>query len=405
MKNLSKQSQSNVKQNNIKLVLETIIKNEPLSRADIVHITRISKPTISNLIEELLNKGLISEIGVGKSKGGRKPILLKFNSTNKYFLAFKMGRVGFRIAISDLKGNIINKLNGEFKVDISFQDRLLTLKNNILKILKVSKVSLNSLLKVVCIAPGVYVEMGKELKWVPYNSKNEHYDIKEFFRKLFNKDININHSTKMSLLGEKIVGKAKGFKNVIYIDFAYGLGCSIMVNGDLYFGSQKSAGEIGYFYSGLEEFNESKIIPSEFGNLEMQISGKALQKKGVEAAKKNKNTIILELADSNLDKISAKTIFKAALFNDQTAYKILKESFRYFNMAICNLINLLAPEVVIFGGGFSNAGDFLLTFIQDEIKDKVLILPKLEVSNLKNDASIIGSLHYLIDHTDFLTEL
>ena len=106
---LEKKSQSDIKTNNLNLVLKTIIKNEPLSRADIVRITKISKPTVSNLIDELLKRNLISEVGIGVSSGGRKPILLKFNNTKNFFLAFEMGRGGYRIAISDLKGKILHK--------------------------------------------------------------------------------------------------------------------------------------------------------------------------------------------------------------------------------------------------------------------------------------------------------
>ena len=90
---------------------------------------------------------------------------------------------------------------------------------------------------------------------------------------------------------------------------------------------------------------------------------------------------------------------------DSAADSILKESFGYYNMALCNVINMLTPEVVILGGGFSNAGDFLLKLIERDIADKVLMMPKLLISELKNSASIIGGVHYLIQRTDFLSEL
>ena len=64
-----KQSQRDVKKNNLNLILNTIIKHEPLSRADIVRITKISKPTISNLVDYLLQREIINEIGIGESKG------------------------------------------------------------------------------------------------------------------------------------------------------------------------------------------------------------------------------------------------------------------------------------------------------------------------------------------------
>lgn len=405
MEQLTKQSQITVKLNNLRLVLNTIIRNEPLSRADIVRLTHISKPTVSSLIEELLRRKLISEIGQGSSKGGRKPILLRFNSRMKYFLAFDMGRAGYRYALADLKGNILKKDSGEFEIRRSFRERLEVLKEEIFQLLDFTGISPQLLLKIICIAPGVYVEMGKALKWIPSLQKNENNDMKDFFSRTFHNEIISDHSTKLSLLGEKIAGKARGYKNVIYIDLSYGLGCSIMINGHIYFGPNNSAGEMGYFYSNFEEFESSRIMPYELGALENHISGCALQKKGLEAARRDRGTKLYELVNGDIDSITAKTVFDAALLNDPAAQSILKESFHYFNLALCNIINMLTPELVIFGGGFSKAGNFLLSFIEDEIKDKVLIMPKLEISELKNEASIIGGIQHLIDHSDFLVEL
>jgi len=65
----------------------------------------------------------------------------------------------------------------------------------------------------------------------------------------------------------------------------------------------------------------------------------------------------------------------------------------------------LAPELVILGGGFSRAGEVLIGLVSQEIRDRVLVMPRLEVSELKNKASLIGGVQYLIDHTDLLEEL
>jgi glucokinase len=165
----------------------------------------------------------------------------------------------------------------------------------------------------------------------------------------------IEHSTKLSLLGEQVAGKARNHRDVLYIDFAYGLGSAIMINGTVHSGPNKSAGEIGYFYSSSEEFKNNAIVPFEFGELEKKISGKALQEKGREAVMKHRNTKIAEIAGGDVRKITSKTVFQAAMQQDPVAYSILSESFTYFNMALCNMINMLNPELVIFGGGFSFA--------------------------------------------------
>jgi len=402
---LTKQSQASVKTNNLRLILGTIIRHDPLSRADLVRHTNISKPTVSSLTDELLKRSIISEMGVGQSKGGRKPILIHFNRMARYFLAFEMGRASYRIALADLKGTILQKIGGEFPGEATFGERLELLHTCIGNILDSEGTVPEKILKMICIAPGVYVGEGNELRWYPGNEKNVPEDITRYFQKLFNCDIKIEHSTKLSLLGEKVAGKAKNHKNVLYIDFAYGLGSAIMINGTVYSGPNKSAGEIGYFYSNPDEFKNGSIVPYEFGALEKKISGKALQARGREAVIKHSHTKISEIAGGNIRNITSKTVFQAAMQKDPVAYTILSDSFTYFNMALSNMINMINPELVIFGGGFSNAGSFLLEFIENEIKNKVLIMPLLEVSDLRNDSCILGAVQFLINNTDYLTEL
>jgi predicted NBD/HSP70 family sugar kinase len=402
---LTKQSQVSVKENNLRLVLDTIINHEPLSRADIVRHTQISKPAISSLIDNLLTRGIISEIGEGQSSGGRKPILLRFNSHLRYFLAFEMGRTGFRVAISDLKGKFVGQREGVFRQSRSTADRLALLKENIVELMKDIRIAELLLLRIICIAPGIYVEKGKALRWTPNYQEGPGQDLSGFLNTMFGREVMVNHSTKLSLLGEKIAGKAKGYDNVLYVDFAYGLGCAIMIDGKIYFGRKSSAGEIGYFYSSLEEFAMSPVKPYELGCLEKRISGKAVQDKAAEALRAGGAAKIAELVDGDPASISGKTVFDACRLGDAEASAILREAFAYFNLALSNIINLLAPELVILGGGFSRAGEVLLDLVAQEIRDRVLVMPRLEVSELKNEASLIGGVRYLIDHTDLLAEL
>jgi N-acetylglucosamine repressor len=405
MNDLTKQSQSSIRDNNLRLILDTIIRDEPLSRADIVRATRMSKPTVSSLTDELIGRGIVSEAGIGPSHGGRKPVILRFNSRMKHLIAFEMGRVGYRVAVADLKGGILKKMDGEYRPLMGLNERLETTKDLILDALQELDIGLREVLKIICIAPGVYVERGEELKWYPVTDRGSMPDIRGYFQEHFHHDVIFDHSTKLSLLGENIEGKARGYRNVLYIDFAYGLGCSFMINGRVYFGSNNSAGEIGYFYSSPEEFRCRSITPYELGALEQHLSGYALRRKGMEAAERHPESLISNLAGNDESRVTAKSVFDAALQNDQVATSILRDSFGYFNMALCNVINLLTPELVILGGGFSNAGKQLLSLIQDEIRDRVLVMPELKISDLKNDASIIGGVQYLIQCTDLLDEL
>ncbi len=401
---LEKQSQSNVKSNNLQLILKTLIAHKTLSRADLVRLTQISKPTVSNLIEDLISQNLVKEIGHGQSKTGRKPILIEFNSTLKYFIVFTIGREDFRVAISDLAGNILKSHTGIFKHLQTHHERLALLHKQMQELLDKIKITSDDLLKIHGAAPGVYVEQGKPLKWSDHGFPEEQ-DMQSFLEQAFDTPVILNHSSKISLFGEKIAGKAQDVRHAVYVDLGYGLGGAFMFNGQVYFGANNSAGEIGYVYSELKDFNSYELKPYGWGSLETIISGRAIRKKGIKITDKQKNTKILELANKDKMRITAKTVFDAAEQGDPEAYYVLKDAFKYFNMWLCNIINMMNPERIIIGGGVSNAGEYLLTFVENEIRDKVLIMPDLSVSDLKDKAAVIGAIAFLIEDTDFLTEL
>lgn len=401
---LAKQSQSNVKLNNLHLILNTIIQHEPLSRADLVRLTHISKPTVSNLVDELITRDLVLEIGEGRSRTGRKPILLKFNSTRKYLLGFNTGRNDYHVALANLKGDILQEQNGEFHQSQTYHDRLVLLQTCMHDLLNKAGISSADLLKIHGVAPGVYVEKGKALKWSGIEIP-EDQEMQAFLEQAFRTPVLLNHSSKLALFGEKIAGKACEASQAVYIDLGNGLGAAFMFNGVVYFGAHDCAGEIGYMYSDPKEFDAYSLVPYERGALETLISGGALRQKGIALATKQPDAKILELAGGDVGKITAKVIFTAAKEGDPQAYFILKESFRYFNMALCNIINMLNPELIILGGGISKSGDFLLDFIAGEIQEKVLLMPEFVISDLQNEATVIGAIAYLIEHTDFLTEL
>jgi len=284
---LEKQSQSNVKLNNLRLILKMLIQHDTLSRADLVRLTYISKPTVSNLIEELINLNLVREVGAGVSKTGRKPILLKFNSTLKYFLVFTIGREEYHVAVADLKGQICESYIGEFSISQSYHDRLSLLKVSMQNLLDRLHISHDKLLKIHGAAPGVFIEKDQALSWSGHEIPKDQ-DTQTYLENIFQTPVILNHSSKIALYGEKIAGMARDANHAVYIDIGYGLGCSFMFNNQVYFGANNSAGEIGYVYSDLKEFENYKLAPYGWGALETIISGKAFQQKGRDLAIKHR---------------------------------------------------------------------------------------------------------------------
>jgi len=98
----------NTRRVNRQRLLDAIRRHGPISRADLAKRTALSPPTVSGLVEELVTDvGLLREVGIGASSGGRPPVLLEFNAEYGYLVGVDLGSRMLRVALTDLQGTVI----------------------------------------------------------------------------------------------------------------------------------------------------------------------------------------------------------------------------------------------------------------------------------------------------------
>ena len=98
----------NTRRVNRQRLLEAVRRSGPISRADLAKATRLSPPTVSALVEDLLHEvGLMHEVGMGTSRGGRPPVLLQFNGEFGYLVGVDVGSRTLRVALADLQGKVL----------------------------------------------------------------------------------------------------------------------------------------------------------------------------------------------------------------------------------------------------------------------------------------------------------
>src|SRR5688572_15764196 len=112
-----------IKNINQGLVLKVIENNGPISRAAIGKIIGLTPPTISAIVRDLINRGIVSEIGKGDSSGGKKPILIQINSESAYIIAVDLGSEnGIRVALMDLSCDIVKEKSYHEKDPFTIQN-------------------------------------------------------------------------------------------------------------------------------------------------------------------------------------------------------------------------------------------------------------------------------------------
>lgn len=190
-------------------------------------------------------------------------------------------------------------------------------------------------------------------------------------------------------LGEWIFGAGRGADTVVCLAIGTGIGGGVVVNGQLHLGIGGTAGEFGHH---IVEVDGLPCGCGGKGCLELYASGPAIAARGVKEVMHGHTTRIGELVNHDLNRIKAEIIVQAAMEGDQIAKGILQRAGMYLGIAVGNILGVISPQRVIFGGGVSRAGDLLLTPIVQTVNERVHVIPVRKVEFVLAELGINGGL-------------
>ena len=231
-------NQEMIRDNNRRLVLEYIVNNPPVSRADLAKQLKLTKATISAIVQELIQQNLIQEIGSAKTSLGRKPILLEFNQEYGLAMAIDVRPRQILTLISDLKGENCHVKEYPFHSE----DPLFSLLSSIIE--ENQRFFEHAEKKIIGIAIGIYgVVQHNQIIFTPYYPLPSE-DLGSLLEEKFRIPIIVENEANLSVLGESAFHY--GYENMIHINVHDGIGMGILINGKLYKGKDGYAGEFGH---------------------------------------------------------------------------------------------------------------------------------------------------------------
>ena len=188
----------------------------------------------------------------------------------------------------------------------------------------------------------------------------------------------ITNDANAAAIGEMIFGAAKGMKNFIVITLGTGLGSGIVVNGELVYGADGFAGEIGHT---IFDMNGRECGCGRRGCLETYASANGIRRTVFELI--GNTNIPSRLREISFSQLSAKDIADAAMRGDKLALKAFDYTAKVLGLKLADAVAHLSPEAIILFGGLANAGDliFLPTkqymeeFMLNIFKNKVKLIP------------------------------
>ena len=383
-----KQSVRDIRRTNRKTIVTKLYFEGPLSRADLGEQTDLSPATVTSVMAELLDEGIVQETGqIEASEGGRPRTLLEINSSYGYFAGVDLGETHVQIELFDLTFDNL----GTMKRTISQgenrpEDYASWIVSGINDLLHQANIQSNQMVGVGVGVPGIVEQNGGVSIFSP-NWAWENVHFKELLTRDLPFMICLDNGAKAMALAESRFGDGRGVKDLVVLLIGTGVGAGIITEGSLYRGVTNSAGEWGHTKIVL---NGRSCRCGNNGCLEAYVGAPGI----IESLKEitPDNSIIVQ--EDQMASIS--NLVSAARAGDKVSQEVLQNTANYLGGGIANLVNLLNPEKVLLGGWAGlQIGEYLLPEIIACVKQNSLPQPisatEINLCQLGQDAICMGA--------------
>jgi len=369
----------------------------PVSRTKLADYISISIPAISNHVTELLEAGIIKEVGSKQSNGGRKAVLLDMNKEYGYTICIDFGQDIFRIAAININNEILEKRILPSKELGDKNTGLIKIQSMIEEINQ--KISIHATLLGIGIGiSGIINYQNNKLVIMPNLKEWENVDLVATFHDLFKVPVFIDDSARMMALWESVLPGNGRYQDLVFVSVGAGIGTGIIVSGKLLRGVNGGAGELGHII--VEEGG----LPCGCGNrgcLEQYASVTSMVNRAKNAIKDGVMSSILTYANNDINQIDSFCLEKALKDQDKLAYTIIIEAGNYLGIGLSKIVNLLNPEYIILGGGGMNISsiifDELIRSANLRAMSTSMKHTKILVSS-KEESGLLGTSIHVLDN-------
>ncbi|MFT8351603.1 ROK family protein [Clostridium saccharoperbutylacetonicum] len=335
---------SKIKETNRKKIITLLLEKNEITKLDISRILDISITTVSTNITELKNEGIVEDVRHLESTGGRKAIAVKLSENCKFSLGIALTPNNIKIALVNLKKEIIEKLKIRHKNN-RIENLIEIINENIALLMEKHNLDSEKILGIGISLPGT-VDFENGIIKYSYLLGIKDFNLKEKFEYL-NVPIYLDNEANLSAYYE-FLNRKNILKNLLYVSITDGLGLGIIIDGKIYRGDNDSSGE--------------------FGHIKVALNGKKCKcgARGCLEAYTSMNSLVDGYNEVSLEAISDVEEFEELyLKGEEATKKVLDKYLKILGMGISNLIMLLDPNTVIIGGDINNL-----------LNDKIDILKK-----------------------------
>lgn len=360
---------------NEQLLLERIRLSGPCSRADLARVSSLSKPTVSLALANLERAGLVQEAGQRTGVPGRSALLYEIRPESGFVLGLDIGHQFMRGALADMSGEVRARSSCK-AVASSMPGRVAQLVRLADDICMKAGISRSSVTQTVIGSPGVYDPRRDAMTLTGGLPGWNRPAALAGLREAFGPTLAVVNDVDAEALAERAHGHGQDTDSFAFVHVGTGIGMGLVIGGKLHRGAHGVAGEIAY----LPLADDHEVDAAEArrrGVLESVVAASAV----VRAARKA----------GMRGPVSARRVFEAAARGDGGASSVVAEEARLVAGAICCIIAVADPELIVLGGGIGQALGFAEA-VTRSLRTVTPVMPEVRVSALGTDAVVDGCL-------------
>jgi predicted NBD/HSP70 family sugar kinase/biotin operon repressor len=374
---------------NQRSVLDAVFNRGPVSKAELSRFLGASKPAMADNVSRLMEIGILVErednpgrknpSGGNTRPGGRKPVLLDIKKDFRFIITIDFTYLNTRLELYNLRGEAVSSFSVKQTPSQEFSRWVSMCVNAVETLLDAQNLDQGSLAAIGISSPGIVSEESNKVIIVPVFGEFNPRALQKHLTEKFSCPVYIKNSTNAAALGEYAEGAGRGSVNMLYISCGQGLGAGIILDGKIYEGSCRAAGEIANFITketlGLEESLEKRIGIDGF-------LGRFL--------KEPSNASKLPMGNGVKREVLFEKVLELWRKGDPFLAGELKNIALELGVLICDMVMLLNCDRVVLGGEYHVFAKDIIPRVAKMIQKHCIVRAGVAASRLGERAASAG---------------
>jgi len=361
-------------------VLDLIRQDGPLARSEIARRLEISLPTVMRNVDDLLAEGLVRWTGGSEVNGGRPRSLLEFNGDGHAVVSLDLGGTKMYGTVTTLSGKV--QQEATIRTCTGEPEKCLEQVYKLIEDLLCRPLFPGQVMRGIGVGvPSTTLTDDGVVAWAPSLGWRD-VPLKEILTQRFGLPVITENDVNLAALGEYGFGAAKGASSVVCIAIGTGIGGGILIDGKIYRGFTRSAGEVGHVLPSASYLGQRYDV---YGAMEIVASGIGIAQEACKLLEKQGQPF-------SPPGPSAEAVFNAARAGEDWARQVVDQTIDHLSLAVGAVSAILDPEVIVLGGGVARSADLLIGPVLQRLEGVNPGRPNLVPSKLGSQATVLGAI-------------